>query len=74
MTPMLARSYPKVAVRLDEARHYLLAFASFPKGYWNQIWPTNRWNGSEKRSTPHRVVGVFPNPAALLRCAWQDLV
>jgi len=75
VTTMLSRSHPKVAVMLDEARHDLLAFASFPQRHWRQIWSTNpleRVNKEIKRRTD--VVGVFPNPAALLRLAGAVLV
>jgi len=75
VTTMLKRSHPKVAVMLDEARHDLLAFAGFPQRHWRQIWSTNpleRVNKEIKRRTD--VVGVFPNPAALLRLAGAVLV
>jgi transposase-like protein len=75
VTTMLKRSHPKVAVMLDEAQHDLLAFASFPQRHWRQIWSTNpleRVNKEIKRRTD--VVGVFPNPAALLRLAGAVLV
>ncbi len=51
------------------------AFAGFPVKHWRQIWSTNpmkRVNKEIKRSTD--VVGVFPNPAALLRLAGAVLV
>jgi transposase-like protein len=72
---MLGRSHPKVAVMLADARHDLLAFASFPQRHWRQIWSTNpleRVNKEIKRRTD--VVGVFPNPAALLRLAGAVLI
>jgi len=72
---MLHRSHPKVAAMLDEARDDLLAFAGFPQRHWRQIWSTNpleRVNKEIKRRTD--VVGVFPNPAALLRLAGAVLV
>ena len=72
---MLARSHPKVAAMLTDAEHDLLAFASFPQRHWRQIWSTNpleRVNKEIKRRTG--VVGVFPNPAALLRLAGAVLV
>ena len=71
----LARSHPKVAAMLDDARPDLLAFAGFPQRHWRQIWSTNpleRVNKEIKRRTD--VVGVFPNPAALLRLAGAVLV
>jgi transposase-like protein len=72
---MLGRSHPKVATMLDDARHDLLAFAVFPQRHWRQIWSTNpleRVNKEIKRRTD--VVGVFPNPAALLRLAGSVLI
>jgi len=75
VTTMLARSHPKVAAMLGDAEADLLAFAAFPQRHWRQIWSTNpleRVNKEIKRRTD--VVGVFPNPAALLRLAGAVLV
>ena len=75
VTRMLERSHPKVAGMLTDARDDLLAFATFPDKHWRQIWSTNpleRVNKEIKRRTD--VVGVFPNPAALLRLAGAVLV
>jgi transposase-like protein len=72
---MLGRSHPKVATMLEDARHDLLAFAVFPQRHWRQIWSTNpleRVNKEINRRTD--VVGVFPNPAALLRLAGSVLI
>jgi transposase-like protein len=72
---MLGRSHPKVATMLDDDRHDLLAFAVFPQRHWRQIWSTNpleRVNKEINRRTD--VVGVFPNPAALLRLAGSVLI
>ncbi|HMU36102.1 MAG TPA: transposase, partial [Marmoricola sp.] len=72
---MLTRSHPAVADMLDDAREDLLAFAEFPPEHWQQIWSTNpleRLNKEIKRRT--NVVGVFPNPAALLRLAGHVLI
>ena len=72
---MLARSHPKVAGMLEDARDDLLAFTSFPVAHWRQIWSTNpleRVNKEIKRRTD--VVGTFPNPAALLRLAGHVLI
>jgi putative transposase len=53
----------------------VLAFTSFPFSHWKKIWSTNplkRLNKEIKRRTD--VVGVFPNPEALLCLAGAVLV
>jgi putative transposase len=72
---MLGRQLPKVEQMMRDACDDLLAFAAFPQQHWRKIWSTNpleRVNREVKRHT--EVVGVFPNPPALLRLAGAVLV
>ena len=64
----LATRYPKTGPLMDAAKSEVLAFAAFPREHWRKIWSTNpleRLNKEIKRRS--RVVGIFPNEAAVIR-------
>jgi putative transposase len=64
----LRGKFPKLGALMDEAENDVLAFMTFPRAHWTQIYSTNpleRLNAEIKRRT--NVVGIFPNDKSIVR-------
>ena len=65
LADQLRANFPKISALMDEAEHDVLAFMTFPRAHWPQIYSTNpleRLNAELKRRT--RVGGNLPYDAS----------
>lgn len=68
MGEQLHERFPKAAALLADAGPDVLAFATFPREHWRQIWsnhPQERLNKEVRRRTD--VVGIFPDRCTIVR-------
>jgi putative transposase len=72
---MLTERFDKAAALMGRAKEEVLAFRTFPRAHWRQIWSTNPLERLDKElKRRSRVVGIFPNEAAAVRLAGAVVV